>query len=212
MNNEICPFGAHLEKYWKIRYDLFSRFDSGIQIDVQGLYSAKPETISYEIGGLINGDTILDAFGGVGASAIGFARNGKNVICVEIDEKRVNMIQNNIEIYGLTEKIKVIKGNVLDLQDKLEYDSVYLDPPWGGPSYIDKQFFSLENFEPNGKELLTSFKKAKQTVLTIPLNFDFNELSNLGKDYLLKWGILHNKRIFANVFLENKSSWDADLF
>jgi trimethylguanosine synthase len=211
MKDTICPFGHKLDKYWQMRYDLFSKFDDGIQIDIEGLYSAKPEQISFEIGGLIEGEIILDAFGGVGASAIGFARQGKKVICVEIDKLRFEMIKNNIEVYGLTDNILLINEDIFKISDDLIYDSVYLDPPWGGPSYVNKDFFKLTDFDPNGELLLNSFKKAKQIALSVPLNFDFNEITKFGRNYYLNWGKLNNKKIFANLFISNNENLESNL-
>jgi hypothetical protein len=38
-SSDRCPFGEHLQKYWNKRYLYFSRFDDGIEIDAEGLYS-----------------------------------------------------------------------------------------------------------------------------------------------------------------------------
>lgn len=48
LDKNKCPFGGKTQKFWDRRYDLFSRFDKGIQIDEEGLYSATPEHIALE--------------------------------------------------------------------------------------------------------------------------------------------------------------------
>ena len=42
-NKDLCPFGEKLQKYWDKRYQLFSKFDEGIQIDEQALFSITPK-------------------------------------------------------------------------------------------------------------------------------------------------------------------------
>jgi len=128
-----CPFGFKLEPYWARRYSLFTRFDEGIKIDADGLYSVKPEAVALEIAKRIEGERVLDAFGGVGGSAIGFARAGKQVVCVEIDEQRIGYARHNAKLYGVANRITFVHGDVLELMGRLPCDAIYLDPPWGGP-------------------------------------------------------------------------------
>ncbi len=73
-----CSFGPKAQKYWDRRYDLFSRFDDGIQVDEAGLYSVTPEKIALEQAKKMNCKTIVDGFCGVGGNAIAFALMGKN--------------------------------------------------------------------------------------------------------------------------------------
>jgi trimethylguanosine synthase len=194
-----CPFGPEYNKYWQRRYDLFSRFDEGIRIDVEGLFSAKPEQISLELGKTLKGNVILDAFGGVGASVIGFARSGRKVICVEINVERCEMIRNNLTVYGVSDLVTVINDDVMRIKDELGYDAVYLDPPWGGPDYIHQEHFYLHNFRPDGNRLLEAFGSAGELVLSVPVNFDLNELMKYARDYSLRWESLNGQRLFGNV-------------
>ena len=64
-------------KYWIQRYTLFSRFDDGIEIDEEGLFSVTPEEIamnqSLRCSGPAGHMLIIDAFSGVGGNAIQFA-------------------------------------------------------------------------------------------------------------------------------------------
>ena len=61
-------------KYWIQRYTLFSRFDEGIEVDEEGLFSVTPEEIartqSLHCG---SRNLIIDAFSGIGGNAIQFA-------------------------------------------------------------------------------------------------------------------------------------------
>ncbi|KAF0128079.1 MAG: hypothetical protein FD148_1881 [Methylocystaceae bacterium] len=64
------PFGEGAQKYWDRRYDLFSKWDEGIKTDEVGLFSVKPERFALEVGKLLTGHAVLDAFCGIGGSAI----------------------------------------------------------------------------------------------------------------------------------------------
>ena len=55
-------------------------------MDREGLFSTKPEGIALQIARNTPGTVVLDAFCGVGGSAIAFARAGKRVVAV--DNKR----------------------------------------------------------------------------------------------------------------------------
>lgn len=68
-----------LGKYFQKRYDYFSKFDQGIQIDEEGWYSVTPEKLaeytaarlvgvgSCQIAGSVE---VIDGFGGVGGNTI----------------------------------------------------------------------------------------------------------------------------------------------
>lgn len=63
-----------VEKYWFQRYDLFSKYDEGIQMDEQGWYSVTPEQIAItQAQRCQNPTVVIDCFAGVGGNAIQFA-------------------------------------------------------------------------------------------------------------------------------------------
>lgn len=63
-----------LQKYWFQRYNLFSRYDEGIELDEEGWYSVTPEDIAIKQAEKCRGRTVIDCFAGVGGNAIQFAR------------------------------------------------------------------------------------------------------------------------------------------
>ena len=109
-----------------MRYTLFSLFDTGIQVDEEGLCSAKPENSAVDVGRKLHGTITLDAFCGVGGSAIGLARAGKKVITVERDPRRLRMAQHNAHLYGVDDRIIFVNGDVFEVADNYEFDSIYL--------------------------------------------------------------------------------------
>lgn len=60
-------------KYWRHRYCLFSKFDEGVQLDEEGLYSVTPEAIARHQAERCRPGVVLDGFTGVGGNAIQFA-------------------------------------------------------------------------------------------------------------------------------------------
>jgi trimethylguanosine synthase len=208
MSNEtakISPFGQDTQPYWDRRHSLFSRFDEGIQIDREGLYSAKPENTALHIGGRTRGDTVLDAFCGVGGSAIGFARAGRKVISVDSDPRRLDLARHNARIYGVEASITFVHSDIVEFlrSDPQIYDSIYLDPPWGGPDYYRREFFTLSMFSPDGNELMKATDgRCRQLIMTVPNNFDLRELKACQRDFSLEWNAEGRRRLFATVYFD----------
>jgi len=150
---------------------------------------------------LINCDTIVDAFGCVGGNSIAFARYCKKVYLIEIDENRLKMAKNNSEIYQVQDKIEFIHGDFFKEAPKISAEAIFLDPPWGGPDYAALQSFKLENFSPNGQDILKlAFKHFSKVILRIPVNFDLTELEKFGRKYEVKNNLLEGKLISKTVY------------
>ncbi|MGD9545417.1 MAG: methyltransferase domain-containing protein [Methylocystis sp.] len=181
------PFGDHTQKYWDRRYDLFAKWDEGVETDAVGLFSVKPERFALEIGKLLEGDVILDAFCGIGGSAIGFARCGKRVIALDIDRDRLSMARRNAEIYGVSERIAFIHDDVTQAYPRLAFDAVHIDPPWGGPDYAKKERFGWEDFSPNPLPLVRRAISAGVAVAVgLPANFSKDALGELPAETVLR--------------------------
>jgi trimethylguanosine synthase len=180
---------------------LFSKFYDWIQIDEVWLYSVKPEILAIETAKTIKWETILDAFGWVGWSAIGFALTGKRVICVELDETRLGMAKNNAEVYGVSDRITFIHWDILRVLPQLDFNAIYLDPPWWWVDYINKKSFGFSDFSLDGHILLDmAFKKTQNVVFSLPINFDIQEIIKLWIDFYLQKNILDGKHIFSTVY------------
>lgn len=209
-SNSACPFGADLQGYWDARHRLFSRFDEGIKVDRQGLHSLKFEAAAFEIGQSIRDNLVLDAFCGVGGSAIGMARAGKRVVAIELDESRLEMAINNAKVYGVADRITFLHGDAMVLMTQHDVDAVYLDPPWGGSIYIEREWFKFEDFQPVGNTLLARpFECAPCVALTLPLNFDLRQLSEISRDFFLRWSYFDGVRLFSTVYFGLDFSLDS---
>lgn len=199
---DICPFGTDLQKYWNRRHKYFSKFDEGIQIDAEGLYSVTPEEIGAHQASLIRSTTVLDGFACVGGNAIAFARAGKKVIAVELSSDRIDMAKVNADIYGVGNDIDFIEGDFFDVAPTVKASAVYLDPPWGGPSYNEKGVFLLENFEPDGNKILKlALELSDEVIIKVPLIFDVSEIDRYSKDYQVYEDITKGRVISRTVVI-----------
>lgn len=106
-------------------------------MDEEGLYSLAQQEIMDQITSRIKGVRVLDAFCGVGGSAIGFARAGKQVLTVDINASRLEMAKFNAELFSVAESIEFRRADILTVLDSEKADTVFLDPPWGGTIVLE---------------------------------------------------------------------------
>jgi trimethylguanosine synthase len=207
--SQASPFGADTQRYWDKRNNLFHRFDEGIQLDREGLYSVKPESIALEVSARLKGDVVFDAFCGVGGSAIGFARWGKRVITSDINVERLAMARHNAEIYGVADKIEFIHGDVFAIARNIKFDCASFDPAWGGPDYYRKERFTLDMFAPDGSTLISLAQEREVPfAFSLPKNFDLNELFRLQCDFELEHHRLEGTVQFATAYFPGKEKGD----
>ncbi|MFB9835589.1 hypothetical protein [Actinoallomurus acaciae] len=185
MSQDTSPFGPELQKYWNRRYLYFKRFDEGIKTDAEGLYSVMPEDVSLEHAKLIRSEVVVDGFAGIGGSAIGFAREGKRVIAIDINSDRLEMARVNAGIYGVADSISFVNDDFFEAAKKYARGAaVNLDPPWGGPDYKAIEKFGLENFEPSGSRLLDYCSKLFEEIMfRVPANFDMSQIEDYGMPF-----------------------------
>jgi len=190
------------EKSYKIRLDhdiwkFFPRHKVNIkyenlQMTNIGIYSiTKPEQ-AQKISEIINHFnkkiksankkqlTITDATANVGGNTISFLLNGFKVNSIEIDNLTCDVLKNNLKIYKFDAKrYKIYCKNYVHLYKKLKQDIVFIDPPWGGPSYKKKVTIDLYLDGVNLVEIchqLFHEKLTKLIVLKLPKNFNYTRL------------------------------------
>ena len=174
---ETCPFGSELQSYWNRLSDI----ERQMRLSKEGLYSLALQPIMDEIAEAIPGETVLDPFCGFGGSSIGLARAGMTVTAADLAPDRIDSARYNAELFGINKSIYFEQGNALELLGVVKADAVFLDPPWGGPGYIQKRKFQLADFTPDGFDLLAiALSHFSCVALRVPRNFDFSELSVFG--------------------------------
>lgn len=179
-----------LEKYWFQRYNLFSRFDDGVEMDDEAWWSVTPENIARHIANRVLeacGDghlIIVDGFCGVGGNMIQFALSSPHVrvIGCDINLTRLKMAKHNAKIYGVHHQCEFIYGDFMDVMKSLQdnrVDAVFLSPPWGGIGYKNTKKYSLEAMQPNGFDVVRKCRKyiTDNIAFLMPRNIDMDEIS-----------------------------------
>lgn len=198
----VCEgFDPVIGKYWWQRYLLFSRFDAGIQMDVEGWFSVTPEPIAKHHAFRCGDGTTVDCFTGVGGNAIQFALRSQHVIAIDIDPRKIEYAQHNAAIYGVDDHIDFIVGDSILLAPKLKGDSAFLSPPWGGPDYCKEKTFDIQTMlQPcNGHFLFNLAKKvAPRIVMFLPRNVDIDQLAELALSASPPWSLEVEKNFLNN--------------
>lgn len=118
-------------RFWNQRYLLFERFDEGIQIDENSWAKLPPEQVCEYIAMKCAGaKLIVDAFAGVGATAIKFAslNSCAKVVANDRNPQKLKFLQNNAKIYEVDRRIELTEGDFL-LLPRATADVVFLHPP-----------------------------------------------------------------------------------
>ena len=133
---------------------------------------------------------IMDATSGLGGNSISFGTHFDNtVISIELDLYRFTLLQENLQKYEL--KNLTINGNFLDFIN-MDYDLIFIDPPWGGPKYKFEKLIKIYINDKSLKEVTKILKdKEKIIVWKLPFNYDLNDFNNFNyqihkiKNYLI---------------------------
>ncbi|PWN32308.1 S-adenosyl-L-methionine-dependent methyltransferase [Meira miltonrushii] len=200
-------------------------------LDRESWYSITPEPIAARIAQRCRCGIVLDAFCGVGGNAIQFALTCERVIAIDIDPIKLEMAKHNARVYGVEQYITFLQGDwrefskawirdrdtnalAADKQSddlnwqkcqQLNFDVVFLSPPWGGVSYRtlqsetpqkfvplapatptidveqDENFYPLSALAPSGgKDLFeTASKLTPNVCMFVPRTVDLQELASL---------------------------------
>lgn len=174
---------ASMDKYWAVRYTLFSRFDEGIRLDRESWYSVSPEQSAVQVaerivGVMGPGALVVDAMCGAGGNAIQLALAGAIVLGVDLHGPRLRLARHNARIYGACSALELLQADFMLQAPMLRADAVFLSPPWGGPEYARLPRYDLQRMRPDGREL---FRRA----LMISPNIAFYVPRNVNRAQLL---------------------------
>lgn len=132
---------------------------------------------------------ITDATAGVGGDTIAFARGGfAGVNSCEIVPEHCRVVANNVAVFGLNDKVRVVCGDYMSSYTKLEQDVIYIDAPWGGSGYENNEestglkLFGKVEFATVVKRILGA-GNTKLLVLKVPADFNSASLAINTKQY-----------------------------
>ena len=175
---------------------------SNLRITEEGMYSLTKHSDSLSIikamknimgeenlGGL----TILDGTANVGGDTIRFGMNFNKVISVELDLRNFDVLKNNVQVFGLENKIETINGDITKVWNDVQTftDVLFLDPPWGGKDYIERRvstsdeeevlnlFLSGMSISEFIGKVLLSVNRPSYIFIKLPVNYDMNSFRNM---------------------------------
>lgn len=146
---------------------------------------------------------ITDGTAHVGGNTISFALFKFKIInAVEINHNYYKYLINNIKCYNL-KNIKLLNDSYLNVYDKLYQDILFLDPPWGGPSYKSIKNLDLYLDNVNIVKIVNnvfSETKTKAVLLKVPYNYNLDLLKKKNNNLIIKTFFLKK---FQIIFLCN---------
>ena len=154
-----------------------------IQLDDVALYSVTDMRTADEISDYISqldglnrpNLIITDATACAGGNTSSFSRKFNRVHAIEINEIRYKMLVNNLKLLECN-NVDCYHDNYLNLLSKLSQDAVFIDPPWGGPSYKDQDQVELFLGEIPLDQICESLKqRTKYVVIKAPPNLNYDK-------------------------------------
>ena len=124
---------------------------------------------------------ITDLTGNVGGDTILFGLNFGRTDSIEIDNDNFAALKHNVETFKL-KNVKLHHGDSTKLFN-WKTDVLYMDPPWGGPDYKEKEamdlFLGNERVDDWLADVLTKEWRPKFVFMKLPSNYNFERLKEL---------------------------------
>lgn len=154
------------------RYSVTRRSESEQIIDCMYLKIGNLETKS-----------ITDATACMGGDTINFALHFEKVFSIEMNPENFKILENNIKAFNC-KNVTLYSGDSTEIINWLS-DIVYIDPPWGGPSYRNEKNVELwmgkKRLDLWLDDLMSGPYRPKFVFLKIPFNYNTTKLSFLPK-------------------------------
>ncbi len=121
---------------------------------------------------------IVDLCSGIGSQSISFSKNCKNVLAIELDEKKVKYAEMNDK----NKKIKFVVGDVLSkeiIKEVKEFapDIIFCDPE----RLEEEKERSLDSIKPSIKKLIEIYSKITPNIcIEIPPQIELEKLKEFG--------------------------------
>lgn len=190
-SKEIMQYNT-LEPLYLPLYNISKKFTNiqtvlidpkNVRITDEGKYSVTFPTDANIMSNLIStifsdNNIILDGTANMGGNTLSFAKFFQSVISVELDKKNFDALKHNVGLYGF-KNIELIHGDTLDVirNDKIEYDILFLDPPWGGKDYKKHSLLDLKLGNTYVRDLIGVLRNdnKKGIVFKLPKNFKLTD-------------------------------------
>ena len=208
---KLLPFNEVLWERVFPRRNLSDEEYKKLQMTNVGLYSVTRPKLAIEISNIIKsylpdkkGLTITDATGNTGGNSFAFYDDFDKVNTVEINKQYCKILENNFQVYKMTDKINIICKDFNDaIKTDIEHDAIFFDPPWGGVDYKKNLLMNLNLGDFNMDKIIMDIKENKQKslkkdqpliiALRVPYNYDFKRMFKI-----------HDKINIHSFFKDNK--------
>jgi len=126
---------------------------------------------------------ITDLTGNVGGDTILFGLHFKKVDSIELNPENFEALKHNVETFGLT-NVTLHQGDSTKLF-KWKSDVVYIDAPWGGPDYKEKQnldlYLGTTRVDLFVHKILKRKNRPDYVILKVPRNYNFDRFPDAQK-------------------------------
>jgi len=181
-------------RHWRRRYQLWSKFDDGIQMDEEAWFEVTPENIGKHIAErTVMKETIHDCCCGVGGNSVQFALHGHHVYSVDLNSARLRMVRNNARIYGVCSMITPLHLDVLDyIQEHKQISPsshvVFISPPWGGKASCTKSRIGIDDLPINLRLIIPlALMNFGSLVLHLPKQMDLNDIISIAQEQNIRY-------------------------
>jgi len=142
--------------------------------------SLTAESLALELGQRASGRRVVDACGGAGGNAIGFARAGCEVVSIEPHPQRLRDARHNARVYDVDQRIEFIEGSALVYMPELMGDLLFVDPPWGED--WDRAYSDLSGVPLLPSVLEAAGERFGEIWLKLPPSFDISLLPSFSPE------------------------------
>jgi len=94
--------------------------------------------------GRMNNLVITDGTCGTGSDVINFALRFKFVNFLDIEKVHCDITRSNLIVYNLCKNTAYLVGDYTKYAHRIQQDFIYIDPPWGGKSYLEEKSIRLK--------------------------------------------------------------------
>lgn len=137
---------------------------------------------------------ITDGTSGVGGDTIHLSKHFKRVIAVDILNENTDLLRTNCETFGIT-NVTIINADYTEILNDITQDVLYLDPPWGGIGYKEKDVVDLTISGILLSEIIKRVDPSVVIFVKLPLNANVSRLGIKSKVKIL------NKKNIPSFYL-----------
>lgn len=147
---------------------------------------------------------VTDAFASIGGVTIALAKRFTKIFACEIEPVHCDCLKHNLRAFGLDSKVEILNGDFMELYPMLQgQQAIFLDPPWGGPSYKLQPVFEYPLV--NGTttvpnliiEVLIHSPTVRVVLLLAPNNLNVDKLRLQLSDFVIVQHVITNVSILV---------------